>query len=62
MTNKIKTSKQGNRYIGNKNDFDVKWECKACKIFKPKIDIVGGVGDIICKKCLMNDNYLNVIN
>ena len=63
IKNKIKTSKKGNRYIGNKKDVDtIKWECKSCKVFKLEKDIVGGCGDIICKECLMNDKYKNVIN
>ena len=57
----IKTSKKGNRYIGNMTDLDVKWECRSCKEFKFVKDIVCGTGDISCKECLMNDKYLKVV-
>jgi len=62
MKNKIKITKKGNRYIGlRKNTDTIKWECKSCKKFKLEKDIVGGCGDIICKKCLINNKYLSVV-
>ena len=59
---KIKISKKGNKYIGIQSSHDtIKWQCKACLNFMLEKDIVGGTGEFICKKCLMNDNYLKVI-
>ncbi len=60
---KIKTTKDGkHQYIGNKIDHDnVKWKCRACNKFVLEKELVLGCGDIICKKCLMNDKYLEVV-